>query len=142
MKLVVKENLKTYLYLYLMTAPFTYLVTKVGKIYGRNDEGAFLFLNIFVALSFWVYIKKIQPLLSAENKNNKTNILLFLLIATVTLLSIKSVSLSSEIKFDVSSIESDVSSIKDKISSIESDMSSMESDLSMLQLEVSSLVDR
>ena len=77
MKLVVKESLKTYAYLYLMTAPFTYLVTKVGNIYGRNDDGIFLFLNIFIALSFWVYIKKIQPLLSVENRNNKTNILLF-----------------------------------------------------------------
>lgn len=142
MKLVVKESLKTYAYLYLMTAPFTYLVTKAGNIYGRNDNGTFLFLNIFIALSFWVYIKKIQPLLSVENRNNKTNILLFLLIASVTLFSIKSVSLSSKIISDVSSIESEVSSLQGNISNIESDMSSIELDLSMLQSDVSSLVDR
>ncbi|MBI5749548.1 MAG: hypothetical protein HZA00_10525 [Nitrospinae bacterium] len=81
MKFAVKENLKIYAYLYLMTAPFTYLVIEIIKnirlwvsgkrYYAYNTGDEFLFLNIFVALSFWVYIKKIQPLLKDENGSKK-----------------------------------------------------------------------
>ena len=137
------EGVKTYAYLYLITAPFTYLIYKIGKIRPTDD---FILVNIFIAISLWVYIKKIQPLIKEKDTNG--NILLFLLIATAVLFSIKSSSLSSDIESEVSSIEStvssmesDLSTLQSEVSSIESTVFSVESDLSTLQEDVSSIKD-
>ncbi|MCX5718185.1 MAG: hypothetical protein NTW44_07800 [Nitrospirae bacterium] len=124
-KLFTKEELKTYAYLYLMTAPFTYLVSKLGGIYGRRDDETWLFLNIFITLSIWLYIRKIRPLLNIESGSNKANILLFLLITTVAFLSIKSVSHISRLESDISSMEYDMSELKTDLSNIESDLKSL-----------------
>jgi len=109
---------KTYAYLYLMTAPFTYLVYKVGNIRYADD---FVSLNIFIALSLWIYIKKIQPLVK-EKAATGINILPLLLIAMAVLFSIKSVSLSSDIDSEVSSIESDMSQLKYDVSDIKDEI--------------------
>ena len=60
-KIYIKEILKTYAYLYLMTAPFTYLAYKVEHIKPTDD---FIFSNVFIALSIWIYIEKVRPLLN------------------------------------------------------------------------------
>ena len=130
LKKVNKEEIKTYVCLYLMASPFTYLVIELGEI----DGVEWPFLNIFIALSLWLYIKKIQPLLNAEAGKNKVNIILFLLITTLTLLSIKSVANISRIESEVSSMESEVSGMETALSTLQSGVSNIEADLSIMTL--------
>ena len=120
-KQILFAEMKVYAYLYLMTAPFTYLVYEIGES-GPTDD--FVLLNIFIALSLWVYIKKVQSLIS-ERSVSGAKILLFLLVATAVLFSIKSMSLSKEIESEVSSIESDISHIQDDVSSIQDDVGNL-----------------
>lgn len=123
-------QVKVYAYFYLVTAPFTYLAYKVGDIRPADD---FITLNIFVALSLWLYIKKIQPLINEPVKITGTKILLFFLVALATLFSIKSETLSSEIESEVSSIESTVSSIESEILTLQDDASNLKDEIEELR---------
>ncbi len=121
---------KTYTLLYIISAPFTYLIYEISD----SLEIDWFFLNIFIALSFWVYIKKIRPLLN-ESRTNGVNALLFLLVSMAILFSTKSVSLSSD-------IESEVYSIKYDMESIESNLSTLQNDVTNIEIEIYDLVYR
>lgn len=131
----VKENVKTYVTLYIMILPFAYLVSELGDIH----EIEWPLLNIFLALSCWLYIKKIRPLICADSGIIKANIFLFFLIGTLTLLSVKTVSQISTLDSEISSLTHAVSSLETDVSNIENTVSNIENTVSTIEDDVSGL---
>lgn len=115
-KKILFAEVKVYVYLYLITAPFTYLVYEAGN-FGDNP----LATNIFIALSLWIYIKKIQPIMK-EKGISGINILLLLLVTAAVLFSVKSVALIENIESEISSLEYTVSSMQYDISDIKDEV--------------------
>ncbi len=130
-KKVLLAETKLYGYLYIITAPFTYLLFKIGQIRPSDD---FIFFNLFIALSAWIYLKKIRPLLGEQG--NVKSILLFILIFAGVLFSIKSISYSSEALDETSEIQSNISSVESELSDLQDDISNIENEVSDIRSDI------